>query len=364
MTRRSLFHQMNTVCLIITVLLSSCCETIHEYPDTDGSTDVTMEVEFSLPPYLMYKEVTFDERLRPLERVLPETACQPYTVADTLRPCVVMELRRGGGAVVARRRLFSEELWTQHRARLTERLAPGSYTLLCWGDYVPLHADPADTSADAWLYDASNLSHIETITSHHPRDPHAMNAQSARVRFLVPERVTGREPLLVDSVAQTSDVVHANLSRTQGRLRLVANDAAAFHAKTRGIVSALTVRATYTMFVPTGYNVAEQEPTEYISSYSFTADATLNATEPTAELLTEYVFARHERQTYVQMSLDILDADGHRLNTIPDLQLPLLAGHETIVRGPLLTGDFQHKSDPGGLNVDENFQGEFTIVVK
>lgn len=345
------------------------CDLIHEYPDARAESSVAVELSFSIPPYEMYKAVTFDSRLTPTVAELGHEAAPAYTVPEILRPCVTVELwrgtREGRHEAVSRRRLFSERLWAERRETLTEHLEPGEYFLVAWGDYVP-HLDSLaadDARHDEWLYRQDDLTSVELITASRPQNPHALNAQSAVTAFTVPSPASGRQYVAVEGVEQPDNTVHVALHRTQARIRIIATDAALLHALHPSMpLRHLTLRATYNLFVATGFNAMTQEPTDFISSYTFITDAYISSgTQGTDEVLIEYTFAPIGSECDVVLDLEFIADDGTTVGRANGLKIPVSAGYETIVKGPFLTANSTDK--PSGLGIDEEFEGEYQIVL-
>lgn len=73
----------------------------------------------------------------------------------------------------------------------------------------------------------------------------------------------------------------------------------------------------------------------------------------------DYVLTSDTQEDHVLVDIAIYDReDGTELNHFQNVDIPLRRNRETVVRGPFLTREVG-----SGIEIDDNFDGEFVVPI-
>lgn len=356
----------NTILILgaVASLLSSCDSTIHEYPRPMES-EVIIETHIDRNPPLYYKEVVYNQKWERTVNDLDPKTTPAYIPADGYSMRLILDIYRTSstrtagslrqGERVARHVMELDKDALPPQNRLQTRLPDGDYCVLGWADYV--HKGQTEDN----YYSAPTLLNVLSNYQNYPTDIHLKNCAAGQHPFTLDLNL-GPEgyPLLPNVGVQRSRVIPVMLSRTVARYTLVASDYSAF-VQDGGKLNGGKVKVTYRQYVSVGYDVSQQEPNEFISSYSFERPLP-NDLQGTQEiiLLQDYLLASSQKEDNVIVDLYFYNANGKEISRCTNVEIPLMRNHETVVKAPFLT----KKIDNGGqVSIDENFDGEHIVEI-
>lgn len=149
------------------------------------------------------------------------------------------------------------------------------------------------------------------------------------------------------------------------KFELVAEDLAEFMAKEtqrrKGqspVVGLKDYRVVfqYVGYMPNAFSIYTDRPVDSSTGVTFTSSLKeLNPTE--ASLGFDYVFV-NDKESAVTVRVAIYDAEGTCLSTSRSIKVPLKRNQHTVLRGTYLT---QEASD--GISIDNNYEGNFNLVI-
>lgn len=121
-------------------------------------------------------------------------------------------------------------------------------------------------------------------------------------------------------------------------------------------LSKIKVVVTYPQYMPSTYDLREEEVTDSATGVSFETGIT---TLKDGSLLVawDYVLASGDESSVV-VSLAFYDEDGTLINRIDGVQVPLSPGLVTNITGKLLTSNFS-----SGIRIDPTFDGEYEVHI-
>ena len=153
--------------------------------------------------------------------------------------------------------------------------------------------------------------------------------------------------------------VTLGMTRPKGYYKIIATDLAEFEESGKTL-NDIRVEISYKQFVSTGYNTITQSPNKYQQTHTYSMDP-LTITENGADAALvgyDYVFVNGTQST-VKADLMVYDSADNLLRTTTDIEIPLVRNKQTIIKGQFLTTSF----GSGGMDVDEEFEGEIIIPV-
>lgn len=348
MTRLSLI-------LPLALALTACDRTIHQYPEPQDA-DVILCPYFHLEPYRSYKEVVYDERWHASVNTLPADTIADPSLPGGTELAVTLDVCRGTTAddelaewrtdVARRLQLTAPGSYRDYSGEALVALPDGQYHVLAWADLAP------------GLYNKESLTAIDTDLRQLPAFCHLQNAMSGSEQFAVDFQLGPGGFPTIEGQRVKSRRVPVELHRTQGRFRIVATDLKDYLLE-NPTAEGIRVRAQFTLYVSTGFNAATDLPNRFVSEYTIDARPA-EGTDDEMDMMTHYVFTRPEGETVVKADFYLYDRNGRLFNTVRDIDIPVLRGRETIIRGHFLT----HHVDTGSsLGVDENYDGEYLVPV-
>lgn len=335
-------------------VLGACDATIHEYPNPKkASVVVELNADRSAPGY--YKQVVYDYDGNAKVTDLDPMPASDYIPDENVDLRFIVEIYntppgKAGKQVLpfARRVVSTSKDKTAPQDTVHFELPDGNYTVLAWGDYVP------EGSRDDWHFETSTLTGVEE------KKPEGFARNERK------DAAAGNQTFAVDFTLSpsgyASNTVPVFMKRASGRFHLIANDLKEF-VEAGGEVEKLQVKIVYRQYVSTGYNVATQQPNRFVQTRSYNTLPNKEATpgEDSVLLLAyDYILASTGKEDHVMVDIHVYDAENNEINYYEGVDVPLCRNRETMVYGPFLT----KKKGTGGIGVDDNFDGEHTVVVK
>lgn len=328
-------------------LLAAC--DVHEFPaeETPEATDVTLHLNFHTD--LPLHQVVEHARSR-----AASTQPDDYDVRYQLR------VYRSDGNGVFHNDDYTPLLETKddvtrlnHDLRL--QLPEGNYRLAVWADYVD------EGGQEDKFYATGRFEEIMLQGDGHPgnndlRDAFCGTQEIALTADGPDEATVEMERPLARYNFVTTDL-DVFLTRVLARQAAAARAGNTDGNDTKAIdLNDYRVTFRYTGFLPSAFNLFANAPVDAQTGVWFDGKISrLSDTE--AELGFDYVFVNGTEST-VQVALDVRDAAGEVIASIPPIDVPLTRSRYTTVRGPFLTTEAT-----GGVGIDPGFDGEWNVEI-
>lgn len=121
-------------------------------------------------------------------------------------------------------------------------------------------------------------------------------------------------------------------------------------------LSTFTVRFTYPGFLPTSFNVFQNNPNDASTGVTFTSQPVLLADQ---EYLLGYDYVLvNGTESSILLNLAVIDGSGQMVNSASEISIPIARGKITTIRGEFLTGSYTP-----GMMIDPKFGGEINITM-
>lgn len=352
--------------IFISLLLTSCHDTIHEHPDAgDANVSLTMKVKTSGPELHAVVEYTSNSRYvyKAHEYKLPETRSDmAQTLSGYLEQTSINaemwdmrlvwelyegtrdDLRQGRAILMSRDSVLInyEDEMPEHTINF---MAPsGRYTLLAWSDFVP-----KGTLAD-YYYDTQDMNMLmsdfelrKACLDNDQRDcfAQAYDFKIETVEFQGQKRY-----------------YETMLKRPQGRYVILATDYDSYLDLSDNPVEQNIVNITYPSFINVGYSIVEQRPNESATglTYSFTPRIYEFDEQKTVCVGDDYSFVNGEI-SYIHATLQVCNPDGIQLSFNKNIEIPIYADKLTVVVGKF----FVTSGGSGGISIDDGFEDEIIV---
>lgn len=358
--------------IIIAFVATSCCETIHEYPD-EGRANVTLTMNVSNLAPEIYTVVDYtvnttnpdiygiDEWHKIHSRTLDAPQFERYYLGENkinsgewqLRLVWEIyygtndEVRLGKGDLIDRKVTTIDASIELPSYTDELELPAGSYTLLAWADYVPVGF------TEDHFYDTSDLRAItsdlalrQSCTDNDLRDCFARSYE-----------------FKIENVKYLGEPRHyeTTLTRPQGRYVVLATDYKDYLNLSQIPVEQNQVDCFYPTFLNVGYSVPEARPNlsaEQIG-YKFTPARYIFSEEEMVSLGDDYSFV-NGKESHLILDLTVFNPSGSKLSENKNIDIPIFPDKLTIVIGRFLA----NSGNEGGLSVDDSFDYEDVIYFK
>lgn len=351
------FRKIALICLVL--LISGCDKTIHEYPEPQKSLVIIQpNVCRETPKY--YKSVVYDDNWNSTVSDLPETRAMEFLADDNYHLHVIVDVYSGkinardrSGKRVCRRTFCTDHDAMPPHDTLHFNLYDDDYYILAWADYVP------KSDKDNSPYDTDTLTAVRSLIHDYPDNTYLRSSASGNASFSIDYGLTSQGYPSQGPVVIDSRIIPLELERPEGRYRIEALDYDEFLAS-GGKIEDLTIKVIYKQYVSVGFNVASDEPNDFIQAYSFDVKpASFHYDEDnSSSLFTDYVFTSPDRETNVIFDMYIYDAEGNEINHCQNIKVPLSRDRETVVKGYFLTVPL---GDGDDISIDDSFEGEYEI---
>lgn len=226
-------------------------------------------------------------------------------------------------------------------------LSPGDYRAVAWADYVP------QGSSEDFYYNTASLTDITLKhydNSRVPGNTTALDVFRGVTRF---------------SVGTQSETITLPMERPQARFRFISTDLGEFLSRiadgrpAEEILSGYSVVIRYAGYMPYVYNVFTDRGVDSLPGAWFEADIRrMEDNQAEALLGFDDVFVS-STETSVQLAVEVYDkATGDKVGGTGSINVPLLRGRTTDIRGRFLTTDAS-----SGVGINPDFDGEYNVEV-
>lgn len=249
--------------------------------------------------------------------------------------------------------------------RIETQLDEGQYRFLIWTDYVEagseahkffntdnfaeITVNTTDYQGNTLFRDAFDGTADATITAGQgPCEiPVQMKRPQARYTFVSTDLAEFVTRMLALRAEQ-----EAAAAKAEGR------DPETMEEPTRSIdLNEFRVIVRYPGYMPSAFNLFTDQTADAATGVQFESRIT-KLSESEAELGFDFVLVNGEESS-IQVALDIYDRDGTRLSSTNPIEIPIVRGKQTIVRGMFLTSEAS-----GGIGISPGFDGDWNYIVQ
>ena len=358
--------------LILALGMTSCCETIHEYPDEGrAAVSLTMNVRNLAPEIYTVVDYTIDntnpgifgiDEWRSLEsRTFDAPQFERYYLGENkiasnewnLRLVWEIyygsneEVRIGRGDLVERKVQLIDAAIELPSYTTEIELPAGTYTLLAWADYVPIGTE------EDHFYDTQNMSAIKSdlVLREDCQDNDLRDCFARTYEFRIENVKYLGEPRHYETT----------LTRPQGRYVVLATDYKDYLDLSNVPVEQNNVDCFYPTFLNVGYSIPEARPNLSASQigYKFTPMRYVFDEKEMVSLGDDYSFV-NGKESHLILNLAVMNPQGNEISKNENIDIPIYPDKLTIVLGRFLA----NSGNSGGLGIDDKFENEIVIKFK
>lgn len=358
--------------LILALGMTSCCETIHEYPDEGrAAVSLTMNVRNLAPEIYTVVDYTIDntnpgifgiDEWRSLEsRTFDAPQFERYYLGENkiasnewnLRLVWEIyygsneEVRIGRGDLIERKVQLIDAAIELPSYTTEIELPAGTYTLLAWADYVPVGTE------EDHFYDTQNMSAIKSdlVLRENCQDNDLRDCFARTYEFRIENVKYLGEPRHYETT----------LTRPQGRYVVLATDYKDYLDLSNVPVEENTVDCFYPTFLNVGYSIPEARPNLSASQigYKFTPMRYVFDEKEMVSLGDDYSFV-NGKESHLILNLTVMNPQGNEISKNENIDIPIYPDKLTIVLGRFLA----NSGNSGGLGIDDKFENEIVIKFK
>jgi hypothetical protein len=357
---------------ILALGMTSCCETIHEYPDEGrAAVSLTMNVRNLAPEIYTVVDYTIDntnpgifgiDEWRSLEsRTFDAPQFERYYLGENkiasnewnLRLVWEIyygsneEVRIGRGDLVERKVQLIDAAIELPSYTTEIELPAGTYTLLAWADYVPIGPE------EDHFYDTQNMSAIKSdlVLRENCQDNDLRDCFARTYEFRIENVKYLGEPRHYETT----------LTRPQGRYVVLATDYKDYLDLSNIPVEQNNVDCFYPTFLNVGYSIPEARPNLSASQigYKFTPMRYVFDEKEMVSLGDDYSFV-NGKESHLILNLTVMNPQGNEISKNENIDIPIYPDKLTIVLGRFLA----NSGNSGGLGIDDKFENEIVIKFK
>lgn len=357
---------------ILALGMTSCCETIHEYPDEGrAAVSLTMNVRNLAPEIYTVVDYTIDntnpgifgiDEWRSLEsRTFDAPQFERYYLGENkiasnewnLRLVWEIyygsneEVRIGRGDLIERKVQLIDAAIELPSYTTEIELPAGTYTLLAWADYVPIGTE------EDHFYDTQNMSAIKSdlVLREGCRDNDLRDCFARTYEFRIENVKYLGEPRHYETT----------LTRPQGRYVVLATDYKDYLDLSNIPVEQNNVDCFYPTFLNVGYSIPEARPNLSASQigYKFTPMRYIFDEKEMVSLGDDYSFV-NGKESHLILNLTVMNPQGNEISKNENIDIPIYPDKLTIVLGRFLA----NSGNSGGLGIDDKFEEEIVIRFK
>lgn len=357
---------------ILALGMTSCCETIHEYPDEGrAAVSLTMNVRNLAPEIYTVVDYTIDntnpgifgiDEWRSLEsRTFDAPQFERYYLGENkiasnewnLRLVWEIyygsneEVRIGRGDLVERKVQLIDAAIELPSYTTEIELPAGTYTLLAWADYVPIGTE------EDHFYDTQNMSAIKSdlVLRENCQDNDLRDCFARTYEFRIENVKYLGEPRHYETT----------LTRPQGRYVVLATDYKDYLDLSNIPVEQNNVDCFYPTFLNVGYSIPEARPNLSASQigYKFTPMRYVFDEKEMVSLGDDYSFV-NGKESHLILNLTVMNPQGNEISKNENIDIPIYPDKLTIVLGRFLA----NSGNSGGLGIDDKFENEIVIKFK
>lgn len=358
--------------LILALGMTSCCETIHEYPDEGrAAVSLTMNVRNLAPEIYTVVDYTIDntnpgifgiDEWRSLEsRTFDAPQFERYYLGENkiasnewnLRLVWEIyygsneEVRIGRGDLIERKVQLIDAAIELPSYTTEIELPAGTYTLLAWADYVPIGTE------EDHFYDTQNMSAIKSdlVLREDCQDNDLRDCFARTYEFRIENVKYLGEPRHYETT----------LTRPQGRYVVLATDYKDYLDLSNIPVEQNNVDCFYPTFLNVGYSIPEARPNLSASQigYKFTPMRYVFDEKEMVSLGDDYSFV-NGKESHLILNLTVMNPQGNEISKNENIDIPIYPDKLTIVLGRFLA----NSGNSGGLGIDDRFEGQINISFK
>ena len=358
--------------LILALGMTSCCETIHEYPDEGrAAVSLTMNVRNLAPEIYTVVDYTIDntnpgifgiDEWRSLEsRTFDAPQFERYYLGENkiasnewnLRLVWEIyygsneEVRIGRGDLIERKVQLIDAAIELPSYTTEIELPAGTYTLLAWADYVPIGTE------EDHFYDTQNMSAIKSdlVLREDCQDNDLRDCFARTYEFRIENVKYLGEPRHYETT----------LTRPQGRYVVLATDYKDYLDLSNIPVEQNNVDCFYPTFLNVGYSIPEARPNLSASQigYKFTPMRYVFDEKEMVSLGDDYSFV-NGKESHLILNLTVMNPQGNDISKNENIDIPIYPDKLTIVLGRFLA----NSGNSGGLGIDDKFENEIVIKFK
>ena len=357
---------------ILALGMTSCCETIHEYPDEGrAAVSLTMIVRNLAPEIYTVVDYTIDntnpgifgiDEWRSLEsRTFDAPQFERYYLGENkiasnewnLRLVWEIyygsneEVRIGRGDLIERKVQLIDAAIELPSYTTEIELPAGTYTLLAWADYVPIGTE------EDHFYDTQNMSAIKSdlVLRENCQDNDLRDCFARTYEFRIENVKYLGEPRHYETT----------LTRPQGRYVVLATDYKDYLDLSNIPVEQNNVDCFYPTFLNVGYSIPEARPNLSASQigYKFTPMRYVFDEKEMVSLGDDYSFV-NGKESHLILNLTVMNPQGNEISKNENIDIPIYPDKLTIVLGRFLA----NSGNSGGLGIDDKFENEIVIKFK
>lgn len=357
---------------ILALGMTSCCETIHEYPDEGrAAVSLTMNVRNLAPEIYTVVDYTIDntnpgifgiDEWRSLEsRTFDAPQFERYYLGENkiasnewnLRLVWEIyygsneEVRIGRGDLIERKVQLIDAAIELPSYTTEIELPAGTYTLLAWADYVPIGTE------EDHFYDTQNMSAIKSdlVLREDCQDNDLRDCFARTYEFRIENVKYLGEPRHYETT----------LTRPQGRYVVLATDYKDYLDLSNIPVEQNNVDCFYPTFLNVGYSIPEARPNLSASQigYKFTPMRYVFDEKEMVSLGDDYSFV-NGKESHLILNLTVMNPQGNEISKNENIDIPIYPDKLTIVLGRFLA----NSGNSGGLGIDDKFENEIVIKFK
>jgi hypothetical protein len=330
------------MCVVLAACLASC---VHEFPDDGNAVDpqgnklVEVNLHLSFPEEMpLYQEAQFSPRrtssaelshdLRYIIRGYRSQDGKTFSRTPDTTFLVTAPIPNGN-----------------YDMDYTCRLREGYWRFHVWTDFVE-----SGSLADKY-YNSADFANIILLN----KSDYEGNNDFRDV-------FKGEEFATLDATLATTYSITVNMLRPVAKVQFISTDYSDFVANISKTAAKFDlddyrVLISYPGFMPSSFNMFTDRPTDVWTGVRFDGNV-VKQNDREAMVGYDYIFVNSE-ETKVSMALAVYDRDGIMLASTQSLDVPLLRGHLTIVKGAFLTSEGN-----GGIGIDPGFTDEYNIEIK
>lgn len=341
---------INRYIMIIVAIMSisfmSC--NVHEWPDEEASVNVRLNLDFNtfMDEYLtMYADLGRASRAPEDYDVRYIIKAHLYISDDEYLPTAFTEFR------------FTRDEVESLNCSRDITLAPGKYKIMVWTDFVE-----QDTDTDKF-YAPDNFSHI-SMTGEYDGNNDFRDAFVGDVDLNI-----GFTDLSHSSVVEET----VYMERPLAKYYFITTDVEEFASRyfemhgLKSLPSAivgpeqidydkLSLKFSYTGYLPCVFNMHTNRPIDSMTGVTFDSKISdISGSEATLGF--DYVLVNGEESS-VSVEVALYDTDGSVISMSGTINVPLVRGKYTIVKGKFFT-----QNQSGGVGIDPSFDGEWNVWI-
>ncbi len=350
--------------LVLLAALHTSCD-IHEYPHIGDQTAVVLNLNFdTVMP--IYKEVSYAKD--GTQRVRANNNAAAY---DTRHIVSVHRLLADGSydrdadTIV---RFTCDPVDSLNCSRVLT-LREGDYKFFVWTDFVSegtssdLYYDASDFTEIALRDQASYIGNCDYRDAYRGEQTGTITVQKNEIDIPVNEITVEMErPLAKFQFISTDYEEFVRLQVEEARKRAglpgapEAGESESTEQQTVNIDDYKVV-FHYMEFMPCSFNMFTNKPADSWVGVQF--EGLLRPeNEQEVSMGFDYVFV-NGKEAGVAVMVEVYNKAGEKVSSSPTINVPLIRGHLTIVRGEFLTS-----MSNGGVVIDPGFDGEYNIEIK